>query len=68
MKTLEHLLLETLSTDVMSVNDLSALWGEDRVRVQEWVKKFVRKGLVFQTPNGEYEGWPVKIAEYLRTT
>lgn len=68
MKTLEHLLLDTLSEpESYTVHELSALWGEDRVRVHDWVTKFVKRGLVRLTGN-VYKGDPVKISEYLRTT
>jgi hypothetical protein len=83
MKTLKVLILEMLlDGEPLTVSEISRTWGEDRVRVWEWLDKFRKLGLCSMAqdkpgrghprgsacPHDRYVGDPVKISEYLRTT
>lgn len=75
MKTIDVLILETLASGKLTTAaDLSALWGEDRVRVYEWLEKFKKTGLcTLRIIPGKgrkpgmlaYLGDPKKIEEFL---
>lgn len=68
MKTLEHLLLETLAEERMTTKGLCMLWGADRVTVSDWLSKFCKRRLCSIDGDGMYKGDPDKISAYLLTT
>jgi len=65
--TIDVLLLRTLANQVpTTAEELAAIWGEDRVRVEDWLSKFVSLGLAVSLFKGsEFVGIPQMISVYL---